>query len=252
MVKALSVLFALSLFSGAPVWAQTEPVCKEVEAVCVLDAAWGAALILPEKKRARLKPVFVMLAGQAGGPELMQHWADKLSEAPVAAPQEADSYPDFGWKNASKVIGSYGVDGLIRFAREKRAPLHYGRGDALLAAGKRMVPDNPEAAKRLNEALFELAGSASDFEQPDLANAAAELAMYRCDLANFDRAAALTRAPDNLRYAFWRTRMSGDAGALAGRVRAEADDVDTRHVRQVLDGYRAIVELGYCPAAENS
>ncbi len=203
-------------------------------------------MVLPDEKRARIKPLIVIMAARAGDPDLMQFWAEKLSEHPVTDTEETDDYPDFGWNYAQKVLGTYGVDGLIRFAREKREPLHYGRGDILLAAGKRLLKDEPEQAKRLNTALFDLAGTASDFEKPELANAAAELAMYRCDVERFDRATALTLAPNNMRYAFWRARMTGNGGALADRIRAEADEADTRHVRQVLDGYRAIVELGYC------
>ena len=247
MVKALSVLFALSVWIAAPVSAEVEPGCAGSEAACVLEAAWAAALVLPQEKQARLKPLIVSMAAQAEGAQLMQLWADKLSVAPVGPAQQMSDYPDFGWNNASEILATSGVDGLIRFAKEKRAPLHYGRSDALLSAGKRMVAERPDAATRLNDALFDLAATASDFEKPDLANAAAELAMHRCDLVRFDRAAAMTLAPNNLRYAFWRARMTGNAGGLASRVRAEADAEDTRHVRQVLDGYRAIVELGYCP-----
>ena len=58
----------------------------------------------------------------------------------------------------------------------------------------------------------------------------------------------LTVEPDGLRYAFWRARITGGAGALASRVRAEGGREDTRHVREALEGYGAILERGYCPA----
>ena len=246
MLRGFLVLFTVWFVAALPLSARAEPACSQSELSCVLEAAWSAALVLPDEKQARIKPLIVTMAARAGDPELMQFWAEKLSEEPVTNTEETDDYPDFGWSNAQKVLGSYGVDGLIKFAREKRAPLHYGRGDILLAAGKRLLEDEPEQAKRLNTALFDLAGTASDFEKPELANAAAELAMHRCDVEHFDRATALTLAPNNMRYAFWRARMTGNSGALAERIRTEADEEDTRHVRQVLDGYRAIVELGYC------
>ena len=246
MLRGFLILLTAWFVAAAPLSARAEPACSQSELACILEAAWSAALVLPDEKQARIKPLIVAMAAHADDPELMQIWAEKLSEPPVSKTEGEDEYPDFGWNNAQKVLGSYGVDGLIKFAKEKREPLHYGRGDILLAAGKRLLEDEPEQAKRLNTALFELAGTASDFEKPELANAAAELAMYRCDVEGFDRATALTLAPNNLRYAFWRARMTGNIGALAGRIAAEADEEDTRHVRQVLDGYRAIIELGYC------
>ncbi|MCF6329081.1 MAG: hypothetical protein L3J02_04700 [Henriciella sp.] len=246
MFRGLLVLFSACLVAASPFPARAEPACLQSELACILEAAWSAALVLPDEKQARIKPLIVAMAARAGDPDLIQFWVEKLSEHPVTNTQLESEYPDFGWNYAQKVLEPYGVDGLIKFAREKREPLHYGRSDILLAAGKRLLQEEPEQAKRLNTALFDLIGSASDFEKPELANAAAELAMYRCDVERFDRATALTLAPNNLRYAFWRARMTGDGGALADRIRAEADEEDTRHVRQVLDGYRAIVELGYC------
>ena len=71
--------------------------------------------------------------------------------------------------------------------------------------------------------------------------------MARCDLETFEDARAQTDAPDNLRYAFWRARITGQDEALLARVRAIEEDQDTREVRRVLDGYRAIQEFGYCP-----
>lgn len=223
--------------------------CTASEAACVLDAAWSAALNLPDEKRQRLAPVFVEFAARAGGPDLMQAWADRLSQPAAGTVQDPAGYPDFGWTSARPVLDSHGVDGLIRFAREKRAPLQYGRSDALLSAGKHLHGERPAEALHLNQALLDLADAASDFEKPELTSAAQELAMYRCDLAMFDRATSTARKPLNLRQAFWRARISGGALDLLERVRAEADSEDTRHVRQVLDGYGAIVQLGYCQAS---
>ena len=88
---------------------------------------------------------------------------------------------------------------------------------------------------------------ASKFEKPNLAHAAAELAMARCDADVLEQALRSTDAPRNLRYAFWRSRITGRDDALLAQVRAIDEDEDTREVRRVLDGYRAILELGYCP-----
>ncbi len=244
MIKALSAcLSGLILIAALPA-AQAEPACKQSEIACVLQAAWGAALVLPEEKQRRLQPLFLELAAHSGDAELLQTWQTRWPDMTL----DAATYPDFGWEKARKIVETEGVDTLIRFAREKRAPLNFGRSDILLSAGKRMIADQPGEAAKLNAALLELAASASDFEQPELANAAAELSMYRCDAAQFDKAMRLARDPRNLRYGFWQARLSGDLDGLLSRVREEADDSDTRHVRRALDGYRAIVELGYCAA----
>ncbi|HRK69101.1 MAG TPA: hypothetical protein PKY73_16215, partial [Hyphomonas sp.] len=73
-----------------------------------------------------------------------------------------------------------------------------------------------------------------------------ERAMRDCDLAAFDRAAGLTTAPDALRYRLWRARITGGAGSLADTIRSGDGSNDTRHVRQALEGYGAILSLGYC------
>ncbi len=242
MIRPLLIVFA-TLFSITALGQAQADLTSGDE---VLEAAWGAALVLPDEKQARLKPFFVSMAARSGGETLMRQWAQKLSSDETSVTEGGDTYPDFGWTHASGVIGAYGVDGLIRFAREKREPLHFGRADILLAAGKRLVSSDAEAATRINAALFDMITGASAFETPDLANAATELAMYRCHLEDFDRARAKTSAPNNLRYAFWRARMSGYPPGLTARITNEADSEDTRHVRQVLDGYRTILELGYC------
>jgi len=71
--------------------------------------------------------------------------------------------------------------------------------------------------------------------------------MGRCEAERLSRAISRTDAPNGLRYAFWQARLSGDVRDLFDRVRAVNNDEDTRYVRRVLDGYRAILEFGYCP-----
>jgi len=244
MIKTMSfAIAALSMIGFST--AQAEAVCAKTETACVLDAVWGAALVLPEEKQARVKPMIVEAAVRSGDDALVSQWAGRFGIAPQ--PLEAvDENDDYGWRNARDLIAADGIDGLIETARAKRAPLSYGRSDALLAAGKHYLGKDAAVAKRLNDELMSLARGASDFEKSALAHAAAELAMQRCDGATLSAATAMTDAPTNLRYDFWRTRVNGGADSLVSRITDEADDEDTRHVRQALDGYRAIQELGYC------
>ena len=105
--------------------------------------------------------------------------------------------------------------------------------------------------------MFSLAGTAdirkistisvNAFERADFGHVLAERMMRDCRLAEFDRAVALTAAPESLRYALWRARITGGAGALAPDIRAGDGSDDTSHVRQALEGYGAILSLGYCP-----
>ncbi|MEM7328686.1 MAG: hypothetical protein AAF437_08110 [Pseudomonadota bacterium] len=227
----------------SPIHAQAQTdACETSEAACVLDAAWSAALVLPEEKRERLAAAFLENAALVGDPDLLTHWEKRFSQRHKAVRE----YPDYGWQKAEPILAQSGVEGLIMAARERRAPLSFGRADALLSAGRRLRHDEPESAKKMNDVLLELSRSASDFEKPNLAHAAAELAMVRCDRTRLGLAVALTDAPNNLRYAFWSARISGDRGDLLTRVRSIDNEQDTREVRRVLDGYRAILELGYC------
>ncbi len=241
------ILFLVTCCSVAlGVSAQPAPT-ERSEASQILQAAWGAALVLPEEKQARLAPTFLEIASLSGDPELLAFWEQRLG-LQAGTPE---SYADYGWQTAEPILRDGGVDALISLAKRRAAPLSFGRADALLSAGKRLFVAEPKEARKLNDALMELTRSASSFEQPVLAHAAAELAMVRCDLSTFGLAEMSTTAPGNLRYAFWRARIDGNALDLLARVRAIETDQDTREVRRVLEGYRAIQELGYCHARKD-
>ncbi|MEO0608037.1 MAG: hypothetical protein AAFY82_07380 [Pseudomonadota bacterium] len=217
------------------------------EAAQVLQAAWSAALILPESKHGRLAPAFLEIAVLSEDQDLLREWERRLDQSASLAP----SYADYGWQAAEPILQRGGVRALIDIAKRRAAPLSFGRADVLLAAGKRLAADRPEDARQINQALMDLTGGASKFERVILAHAAAELAMTRCDRDLFDRAERSTSAPGNLRYAFWRARFTGSVLPLLARVRAIESGEDTREVRRVLEGYRAIQELGYCAAPKS-
>lgn len=240
MKRWVVTLLSLLIFPGLAS-AQTGT-CAKPEAACVLDAAWSAALILPLEKQDRLAPAFLEIAALSRDPQIVNYWEKRFDRVTDAMP----TYPDFGWQKAEPVLRKSGVDGLIAAAKQKQAPLSFGRADALLSAGRMLSIDDPVSAMRVNEALLSLSAEASDFEKPSLAHAAAELAMVRCDGDRLTRAIARTDSPRNLRYAFWSARVSGGLANLLVRVRAIKNEQDTRDVRRVLDGYRAILELGYC------
>ena len=89
--------------------------------------------------------------------------------------------------------------------------------------------------------------SGQDFERGDFGHVLAERMMRDCKLADFDRAVALTAAPDALRYRLWRARITGGAGALAQDIRAGDGSEDTSHVRQALEGYAPVMSARVLP-----
>jgi len=245
-MKKLAFAFSV-LVLGVGVAAADISSCQKSETACILDAAWGASLVLPDEKRARLTPAFLEIASGADEPQLITFWESRLAES--ASP--AQSYPDYGWQKAEPLLREGGVAHLVRVAKDRAEPLNFGRADALLSAGTRLQADDPDASTTLNDALLDLTRAASSFEKPNLAHAAAELAMVRCDRERFEKALLYTDAPGNLRYAIWRARIEGNVLGLLDRIRAIDTDQDTREVRRVLEGYRAIQTFGYCDARKD-
>ena len=237
---------AILLLGAMPASAQPA-VCEDPEAACILDAAWGAALLLPEETRARLEPAFLEIAHLSLNAQVLAKWEARFDRKA----EHSKTYPDYGWATAEPILASRGVDGLIDLARQRAAPVSVGRADVLLAAGKHFRDTDPQNADRLNQVLFDLMRTASKFEKPVLAHAAAELAMIRCDADTLSRAISITESPNSLRYAFWRARIDGTSVGLVNRIRNIGSIDDTREIRRILDGYRAILEHGYCPVSKS-
>lgn len=236
------VTLVSGLLLGAPQTAANPLGCDQPETACVLDAAWSAALLLPEEKRLRLADAFLELAVLSGDEGVLDKWQNRFDRSASEVP----IYPDYGWQVAEPILTRGGVESLLELAEKRADPLNFGRADVLLSAGKRLHLTGEAAAQQINTAMLTMMGQASTFEKPNLAHAAAELAMARCDADLLEQALRSTDAPDNLRYAFWRARIDGDAKNLLSEVRAIKTEDDTRDIRRVLDGYRAILEHGYC------
>ncbi|WP_396272695.1 hypothetical protein [Hyphomonas sp.] len=250
MIKAaaFAILMAFGPLAGA--WAQGAACPAKDEAACMLEAAWTAAEALPEQKQARLKPLFGPLALQLTDPKVRAVWNARLGETGIDA-----AGTDYVRQTAETAIREYGWEMFLQRARDGLAPLHTGRPE-IMGAAIELAPDTKQRA-RLIEMMFSLAGTAdirkisgisvNAFERADFGHVLAERMMRDCRLAEFDRAVALTAAPASLRYALWRARIRGGAGALAPDIRAGDGSDDTSHVRQALEGYGAILSLGYCP-----
>lgn len=216
----------------------------------MLEVAWTAAEALPEKKQARLKPLFAPLALKLTDPKARAVWDARLGETGIDV-----AGTDYVRQTAETAIREYGWETFLQRARDGLAPLHMGRPE-IMGAAIDLAPDTKQRA-RLIEMMFSLAGtpdsrmisgiSVNAFERADFGHVLAERMMRDCRLAEFDRALALTAAPESLRYALWRARITGGAGVLAPDIRAGDGTDDTSHVRQALEGYGAILSLGYCP-----
>jgi hypothetical protein len=250
MIRAavFAILMAFVPLAGASAQGAACPATGE--AACMLDAAWTAAEALPEKKTERLKPLFAPQALQLTDPKARAVWNARLGETGVDV-----AGTDYVRKTAETAIREYGWETFLQRARDGLAPLHMGRPE-IMGAAIELAPDTKQRA-RIIEMMFALAGTADSrtisgisvnaFERADFGHVLAERMMRDCKLAAFDRAAAMTSAPDSLRYALWRARITGGAGRLAPDIRAGDGSEDTSHVRQALEGYGAIVSLGYCP-----
>lgn len=246
MIRAGFLLLMAGLWAAAPAAAEACPKARETP--CMLEAIWSAAEQLPEKKQDRVKPLFAPLALKLTDPKAKAVWQRRLGD--VALDVEGTDYVRL---TAETAVREYGWEGFLGRARDGLAPLHMGRPE-IMGAAIEFAPDAKQRA-RIIEMMFSLAGSADSrtisgisvnaFERADFGHVLAERMMRSCDLKAFDRAVALTAAPESLRYALWRARITGGAGALADDIRAGSSE-DTSHVRQALEGYGAVMALGYC------
>lgn len=249
MMRA-GLLFLFAAVMAAPAAPQAASACPATtESACMLDAIWTAASGLPPEKAARLNPLFVPLIQQL--PETdRKAWDQRLGRA------EAEiSYEDYARRTAEAAVRDYGWDGFLKRARDGAPPLHMGRPE-IMAAAIELAPDSKKRAT-LVDMMFSLAGTPvptshagfgkDAFERADFGHVLAERMMRDCNRPGFDRAVALTNAPDSLRYALWRARIAGRAGTLAPDIRAGDGTDDTSHVRQAIEGYGAVIKLGYCP-----
>lgn len=219
------------------------------EAACLLDAAWTAALLLPPQKLERVKPLFAPLALKLPDSIARSRWNARLGDTAI----DVES-TDYVRLTAETVVRENGWERFIQLARDGAAPLHMGRPE-IMGAAIDLAPDSKQRA-RLIELMFSLAGtpdtrkisgiSLDAFERADFGHVLADRMMRDCKLAEFDRAAALTTAPESLRYQLWRARITGGAGALARAIREGDGTEDTSHVRQVLEGLSPVMTLGYC------
>jgi len=249
MIQAF-LLPLLLLFAGpAPAAAGTVCGPGAAETPCLMQTIWEAAAHFPAEKRARLTPLFLNTLALSGDTALLAEWEGRLGG--VAAPRP--EAPDYARERAEAVLQEAGFTGFVQQAQAGLPPFNIGRPE-LMAAGARLAPD-VATRRRIVDAMFALAGPPqpdalplANFERGDFGHVISELAMETCDLATFDRAVRLTPEPDGLRYAFWRARITGGAGALAPQVRSEGAGDDTRFVRAALEGYGAILQRGYCPA----
>ena len=245
----LAATFAVSGLVAGPASAQLISPCgQQDETECMLESIWVAASVLPPEKQDRVKRPFLYVVAETHDAALTREWSRRLNSAPIL-PGEG---PGYAGQKARGVLAEGGWDDFLQKARSGTAPFNIGRPE-IMAEGARLA-ETPDIRKRIVSAMFELAGPPQggkgldrSFEQGDFGHMLAELSMEACNLQDFDRAVRLTATPDSLRYALWRARITGDASPLAARIRNEADDQDTRHVRAVLEGYAPIVSRGYCP-----
>lgn len=244
----MAIILMLGAFlSGAVLTSEAQTICTVQDEACVLDTIWDAAERLPYDKQSRLKPNMMQLADATQDQNLIASWSRRLGVSKFS--QSAAT--DYAGQKASQAIKDYGWDGFVRRARSRQTPFHIGRPE-VMAAGVRLS-DSAQRAEQIMDLMEELAvpnvsvgGGGDTFEQSDFGHALAELSMERCDLQRFDTSLELMSVSDNLRYDLWRARITGFATTALQRISSDADVDDTRHVRQAIEGYEAIVRNGLC------
>ena len=239
---------ALGFAQGQMSGAEACPV--QGEADCMLEAIWTAAQQLGPEKFDRLKPVFAETIARGADPALRARWQARLGN--VRAPETTQV--NFARQTAEAAIAEHGWEGFFQRARLGQPPLNMARPEIMDAA----IDLSPNAMERgrLIDMMFDLSGapmpgtsgriSPDPFERQTFAHVLAERMMRDCRSSRFDLARIWTAAPDTIRYDLWQARIEGGAGQLAGAVRRGDGTDDTRHVRQALEGYGAILALGYC------
>lgn len=214
----------------------------------VLEEIWQASFLLPEDKRARLTRPMLETVTASGDAALLKDWETRLG---ARAPAGPDTYYQSMAQPGFDLLEAEGESRFVRRVRSGAPPFNIGRPQ-ILSAMAIETQDAALADRIMTEMNALVHGSAGDgsFERDMLAHGLTEAAMRRCDLERFDRARSRTQDPDGLRYMFWRARITGDLSYVTPRISAEAECDDTRFVRQALEGYRAILEQGYCSAVQ--
>ena len=252
-MKPLMFLLAMLLGMVAPVASAGPPLSAgsaacppEDEAACMMEAIWEAAGRLPPDRRTRVLPEFATLISALPDPAMRAAWTARTGGA--SAPVRG---PDYALMTAREVIAAHGWDGFIDRAVHASPPLNTGRPE-IMAAARALAPDR-KASEDLTSLMFSLAGSPEParagramFEQADFGHVLAEAMMQECRGDLFAAARRFTSAPDSIRYRLWSARISGGAGRLAGSVRLGDGTNDTAFIRQAIEGYRPVLERGYC------
>ncbi len=238
---------------AAPVKATPLPVgaCgPKGEMDCLIRSIIAARDRLPGAKHGGVTRTLSEAVAMARDANLRDRWDKALGPFSEDAPGASSLYAEDA---VLDLVERAGWDGLIARAREAKAPFNMGRPEAMATALAHA--DTPATRARVIDAMFELArtkqtrgGMGDDFEKGDFGHVLAEAAMKACDLKTFDRAVALTPAPDNLRYALWRARVTGGAGRLAPRIEKETSTEDSTAVLQAIDGLAPLLAHGYCKA----
>lgn len=258
-VKTTPLFLALFLWALMDGHAHAQTCAKATSLPDLLACTHEAMAALPADKQDAVKPEFLETAGLVGDEAFVAAWAVRLDVPPRETAVVGEAYPDYGWQSARPLLVEGGAAHLIAVARSKTAPLRFGRAEALLAAGlrangeklgadevARALASQDGLAAQLNDELLTLARSAREFEQGDLAYAAALLATHRCDLSRFEAAMSSVMAPEAIRYRFWRARLTGERNGLGSAIAEQGSNEDTRHVRQALEGIALLADLGPC------
>ena len=212
---------------------------------CMFEEIWQEMAALSDKDRDRLVPNFLGALSVSEDEDLIERW-EKRVDAPA---EPLEPYENYALTKVERFISSDGWAAFFSRARLRAHPFNSGRPEMMAAAAEHLA-DEPTRRKILEqmESFARADLSEAAFERAAFGHVLADAYMRGCNLDGFDRALELTDAPDALRYAFWRTRITGQPGDLTWRLQQAPEGQQVMVLRQALDGLADVLSLGDCAA----
>lgn len=237
------ILFVFLAFSLLGTRVDAQPRYADCDLSCVFEAIWWEIEVLQDDDRSRLEPGFLQMVAHSEDDALIEKWEQQLGRAA----RTAEPYNDYARAKVETFVETYGWKAFFERSELKQRPFNSGRPEMMAAAAEYLADD--ETAQRIYDLMERLAKadrSEAAFERASFGHVLAEAAMRRCDVSAFERALRLTDAPDALRYAAWRTRMTGKMSDVLARLESMHEGSRAMHIRQVTDGFADILALNSC------
>ena len=240
--RLLSILAILGVASAGAEPVRASAPCGTA---CLLETIWEQAERLEPQQQEQIKPLLLEVAALSGDDVTLKRWEARTGQGYVAP----EPFENYSLEKVRKFVDAEGWDEFFLRAKSRAHPMNSGRPEMMAAAAHHLADDQTAARiYALMEELGRADRSQAAFERASFGHALVEAAMHRCDIELFDRALEMTDAPGSIRYAVWRTRMTGDVETLRSRIIDDFDPSSPSILRLALSGYADILRAGECDA----